>query len=92
MRALQRRRRIRDSLREKVAIRYASDMNMRFFTNMAHEFRTPLTLISGANGLISKAGRDEGEKHALDIITNNTRRHQQHSSSAASRQPVARLQ
>ncbi|MBQ1583884.1 MAG: response regulator [Muribaculaceae bacterium] len=74
MRALQRRRRIRDSLREKVAIRYASDMNMRFFTNMAHEFRTPLTLISGANGLISKAGRDEGEKHALDIITNNTRR------------------
>ena len=69
-----RRRRIRDSLREKVAIRYASDMNMRFFTNMAHEFRTPLTLISGANGLISKAGRDEGEKHALDIITNNTRR------------------
>ena len=74
MRALQRRRRIRDSLREKVAIRYASDMNMRFFTNMAHEFRTPLTLISGANGLISKVGRDEGEKHALDIITNNTRR------------------
>ncbi len=74
MRALRRRRRIRDSLREKVAIRYASDMNMRFFTNMAHEFRTPLTLISGANSLLSRTGRETGELRALDIITNNTHR------------------
>lgn len=72
--AIQRRRRIRDSLREKVAIRYASDMNMRFFTNMAHEFRTPLTLISGANGLLGKSPVSDDERHAMGIITNNTNR------------------
>ena len=72
--AIQRRHRIRDSLREKVAIRYASDMNMRFFTNMAHEFRTPLTLISGANSLIEKSGHTDDERHALQIISSNTTR------------------
>ena len=72
--SIRNRQRIRNSLREKVAIRYASDMNMRFFTNMAHEFRTPLTLISGANGLIDKSGRSDDERHALQIISSNTTR------------------
>ena len=85
MRALQRRRRIRDSLREKVAIRYASDMNMRFFTNMAHEFRTPLTHLRCQRTDLQ--GRSRRRRKAR-----SRHHHQQHSSSAASRQPVARLQ
>lgn len=68
------RRRIRRSLREKAVIQRMSDANMRFFTNMAHEFRTPLTLISGALGLIKDEHLPEEEQHAHHIISGNTDR------------------
>lgn len=71
---LRNRRRIKQSLREKAVIQRMSDANMRFFTNMAHEFRTPLTLISGALGLIDDHHLPEGEQHAHRIISSNTGR------------------
>ena len=71
---LRNRRRIKQSLREKAVIQRMSDANMRFFTNMAHEFRTPLTLISGALGLIDDHRLPEGEQHAHHIISSNTGR------------------
>ena len=71
---LRNRRRIKQSLREKAVIQRMSDANMRFFTNMAHEFRTPLTLISGALGLIDDHRLPEGERHAHHIISSNTGR------------------
>lgn len=71
---LRNRRRIKQSLREKAVIQRMSDANMRFFTNMAHEFRTPLTLISGALGLIDDHHMPEGEQHAHRIISSNTGR------------------
>lgn len=67
-------KRIRRSLREKVAIRRMSDMNMRFFTNMAHEFRTPLTLVSGSLSMLHTDSLPEEEQHAHRIIGINVKR------------------
>lgn len=67
-------KRLRRSLREKVAIRRMSDMNMRFFTNMAHEFRTPLTLVSGSLSMLHTDSLPEEEQHAHRIIGINVKR------------------
>lgn len=77
------RRRVKRSLREKVALKHVSDMNMRFFTNISHEFRTPLTLIKGATDMmrdqLGNAPMQDAEDRQLfnrsfSIIQNNTNR------------------
>ena len=77
------RRRVKRSLREKVALKHASDMNMRFFTNISHEFRTPLTLIKGATDLmrdqlsntpLPEADNKRQFDRSFSIIQNNTNR------------------
>ena len=48
---------------------------LRFFTNISHEFRTPLTLIlSPIEKIIKEKSLDEKSKNRLDIVLKNARR------------------
>ncbi len=50
-------------------IKKINEMNMNFFTNMSHEFRTPLTMISGpVNQLMKNEKADPDTKYLLSVI------------------------
>ncbi|MEJ2495265.1 MAG: two-component regulator propeller domain-containing protein, partial [Ignavibacteriaceae bacterium] len=49
-------------------------MKSRFFTNISHEFRTPLTLIFGPAKDISEKPKDPGIKRSAGIISRNASR------------------
>lgn len=74
-RILQSRHRTQQALQEKEHEKYLNQMNMNFFANMSHEFRTPLTMISGP---IATLCRDESipekNKQLLFIMQRNVRR------------------
>lgn len=58
---------------EKEQELYQSKIN--FFTNVAHEIRTPLTLIKGPlENILQKDGHDEEEREDLDIMEKNVSR------------------
>jgi signal transduction histidine kinase/ligand-binding sensor domain-containing protein/AraC-like DNA-binding protein len=47
-------------------------MKFRFFTNISHEFRTPLTLIMTPLSIMMKQTNDEQERQKLSLIYKNT--------------------
>lgn len=49
------------------------EMKLRFFTNISHEFRTPLTLILTPIEKMVKTARDLREKEQLEMIMRNAR-------------------
>ena len=52
-----------------------NQMNMSFFANIAHEFRTPLTMIAGPVGQVVKSDRlDGGDRQLLTIANRNIQR------------------
>lgn len=60
---------------EKEQERKVNQMNMNFFANISHEFRTPLTMISGpVTQLQESVGLTDESKRLLDIIQRNVRR------------------
>jgi signal transduction histidine kinase/ligand-binding sensor domain-containing protein/DNA-binding response OmpR family regulator len=52
-----------------------TEMKLRFFTNISHEFRTPLTLISGpVKNLLKSANLTTDERDQLDTVKRNSNR------------------
>lgn len=49
-------------------------MKIRFFTNISHEFRTPLTLILTPMGRIMKQTENESQKKQLQLVQRNAMR------------------
>ncbi len=59
---------------DKQRIDSINEGRLRFFTNISHEFRTPLTLIAGPLEQIVKRNKDRENVKYLAAIQNNTKR------------------
>ena len=69
------RRAARQAQMEKEQELRTNQMNMSFFANIAHEFRTPLTMIAGPVGQVVKSERLSGDdKSLLTIAHRNIQR------------------
>ena len=55
-------------------MREVDELKSRFFTNISHEFRTPLTLILGPAKQIFEKVKDEKIKSELSLIHRNARK------------------
>ena len=56
-------------------VKQANQLKLRFFTNISHEFRTPLTLIIGpVEQLVKNWKGDENVRVTLDLINRNAKR------------------
>lgn len=61
--------------REKQQEQRVNKMNMSFFANVSHEFRTPLTMIAGPVAQLCNSSRIDGEdKHLLCIVQRSVER------------------
>lgn len=60
---------------EKKQMEELNQMKLRFFTNVAHEFRTPLTLIAGPlHELKHQYSHSKDQSYLMDVIQNNVKR------------------
>lgn len=60
---------------EKLRIEELNQTKLRFFTNIAHEFRTPLTLIAGPLSKISSyQSHNDEQNYLISIMQNNVNR------------------
>ena len=65
----------RQAQKEKEQEKRVNAMNMSFFANIAHEFRTPLTMIAGPVGQLAKSSSlDDGERNLLSIAQRSIQR------------------
>ncbi|MEZ4847390.1 MAG: histidine kinase dimerization/phospho-acceptor domain-containing protein [Bacteroidia bacterium] len=60
--------------KEAEKLRELDAMKTRFFTNISHEFRTPLTLILGQNEQLQTAVNDENLKPRFQMVDRNGHR------------------
>ena len=60
--------------KDKERIETINQGKFRYFTNLSHEFRTPLTLISGPLERIISSNTDKNNTKYLNIIEKNTKR------------------
>lgn len=59
------------SMREAKQLHEIDEMKFRFFTNISHEFRTPLTLILSPLEKLQRNARNDEEKNLFEIIQRN---------------------
>lgn len=72
---IEQRKMIEFERKDKERIQELNQMKLRFFTNISHEFRTPLTLISGPlEKLMSYREENDERRYLLNIMQNNVRR------------------
>ncbi|MBQ3881323.1 MAG: helix-turn-helix domain-containing protein [Bacteroidales bacterium] len=57
---------------EKQALEKINEMDMRFFSNISHEFRTPLTMVNGAIRQLKEDPDSEERKRYYNIIGRNS--------------------
>ncbi len=63
------------AIRDRESEAMVNRMNMSFFSNISHEFRTPLTLIIGPLGSLNKSDNfDKNQKSLIHLIQRNVRR------------------
>lgn len=60
--------------REKSQIQELNQMKLSFFTNISHEFRTPLTLLNGHLDSLSTAINSKKASYALEQLYRNSKR------------------
>jgi signal transduction histidine kinase/CheY-like chemotaxis protein len=58
----------RFSEQEKLRLKELDDFKSRFFTNITHEFRTPLTVMLGMSDQLAKEEKDEPWRHKIGLI------------------------
>ncbi|MFZ4475030.1 MAG: ATP-binding protein, partial [Saprospiraceae bacterium] len=58
----------RFSEQEKLRLKELDDFKSRFFTNITHEFRTPLTVMLGMSDQLAKEENDEPKRHKIGLI------------------------
>ncbi len=58
----------RFSEQEKLRLKELDDFKSRFFTNITHEFRTPLTVMLGMSDQLAKEEKDEPKRNKLNLI------------------------
>ena len=74
-RVVKARRAARQAQMEKEQEQRVNVMNMSFFANIAHEFRTPLTMIAGPVGQLAKsASLDNEERNLISIAQRSIQR------------------
>jgi len=72
---VQGREKLRRAEAEKQQEQHMSEINKQYFANVAHQLRTPLTMISGPIGTLSSADDIKGEnRHLLRIVRHNVER------------------
>jgi signal transduction histidine kinase/AraC-like DNA-binding protein len=59
--------------REKQHVRSMDELKSRFFDNITHEFRTPLTLILGPVEKLLRDVTDESQRQKLQLVQRNAR-------------------
>ncbi len=61
-------------LKAKILLENLSSIKSRFFANISHEFRTPLTLIKSPVQSLQALIKDENQQNQLKLIDNNSNR------------------
>lgn len=68
------RQHIKEERRQREMQQQLTDYKVRFFTNIAHEFRTPLTIIRGMTERIKQLNQQGNIKQSIDTLKRSTER------------------